>query len=119
MTADGQPVELDEQTANDVATLRRLNDEISERKDRVDELKAGLRDRLPAGRRYRFDGRDVLDLAEPGSQFDAAIARDVVPPELLAQISVPRPDAALAKKLLPAALYAYCCKPKAAAVKPL
>jgi len=58
-------------------------------------------------------------LGAPGRQFDAKLAEQHVPPELLAQISVPRPDADLARRILPAALYDQCCKPKAAAVKAL
>jgi hypothetical protein len=112
-------VELDEQTANDVARLKQLNDEIDERKKYADELKASLRDRLPAGHKYRYDGREVLDLAKPGKQFDQARAAAIIPQHLHAACSVVRFDADLAKKILPPALYAQCCTPKAPAVKPL
>lgn len=112
-------VDLDEQTANDVGRLATLNDEIDERTKARDEIKTRLRDNLPAGIVYRFGGRPVLDLAAPVDQFDGDLAAAVVPPALLAQISVSKPDAKLARRILPAALFVQCCKPKAAAVKAL
>jgi hypothetical protein len=78
-----------------------------------------LRERLAAGRKYTWQGREVLDLAEPGQQFDAKLAVAVIDPALLPQVSVIRVDADLCRRILPPNVYAACCKPKAAAVKTL
>lgn len=113
------PVVLDEQTANDVARLKQLSDQAAEIKQASDEIKARLREHLHPGHRYTFGGVEVLDLGKLGHQFDAGLAETVVPAELLPLISTSKPDAAKARKILPAELYARCCTLKQAAVKPL
>jgi uncharacterized protein YbjT (DUF2867 family) len=117
-TAD-EPVELDEQTAGDVARLAELNRQAVDLKEAAEEIKTRLRERLHVGRRYRYAGREVLDLGKIGSQFDATLAEMYVPDPLFDTICTPRPDKDKAERILPAELFAKCCKPKAAAVKPL
>lgn len=113
------PVDLDEQTATDVARLAQLTREIKERTEHADEIKARLRERLAAGRKYTWQGREVLDLGKTGVTFDAKLAAAVIDPALLPQVSVSKPDADLCRAILPPNVYAACCKPKAAAVKTL
>jgi hypothetical protein len=115
-TAD-EPVELDEQTAGDVARLAELTRQAAELLETAGEIKARLREKLHAGRTYRFAGVEVLTLGKIGSQFDATLAEMYVPDPLYAQICSPRPDPEKARRILPAELYAKCCKLKAAAVK--
>ena len=112
-------VELDEQTAGDVARLKAITDQIADLTALEKELKVQLRLRLPLGKSYSFGGRRVLELGDPAAQFDAAIAATIIPRELIPAVSLLKLDATLAKKILPPAVYAACCKPKAAAVKPL
>jgi hypothetical protein len=113
------PVELDEQTAGDVIRLAELNRQAADLKEAAEEIKTRLRERLHAGRRYRFAGVEVLDLGKIGSQFDATLAEMYVPDALYAQICTPRPNAGLAKRILPAELYAKCCTLRQPAVKTL
>jgi hypothetical protein len=116
MTTTAQS-ELDQQTARDVALLATLSDEIRDRTDQANEIKTRLR-ALGTGV-WRHGDVDVLDVAEPGLQFDPKLAATVIPPALHAVCSQTALHGPTAKKVLPAELYARCCTPKAAAVKTL
>lgn len=118
-TPANEPVDLDEQTAGDVARLADITRQIADLKEAAEVIKTGLRDRLAVGRRYRYAGVEVLDLGKIGSQFDATLAALHVPDALYTQICTPKPDAAKARRILPAELYAKCCTLRQPAVKTL
>ncbi len=109
--------DLGVQVANDVARLHQLNTEIKDRTEQADEIKTRLRP-LGAGT-WRHNGRDVLDIADPGLQFNAKLAADVIPAPLQPSCSVTVLHGPTAKKVLPADMYARCCTEKSAAVKTL
>lgn len=109
--------DLDAQVANDVARLHQLAEEIKDRSEQADEIKGRLR-QLGAGT-WRHDGRDVLDIAVPGLQFNVKLAAEIIPAPLQASCSQTVLHGPTAKKVLPADLYERCCTEKAAAVKTL
>ena len=110
-------IDLDADDAYDVARLAKLTQQMADLKETAEEIKARLRERLPLGHRFRWQGVEVLSLGKIGSTFDPALAATYVPDALYDQICTPRPDASKAKRILPPELYAKCCTLRQAAVK--
>lgn len=109
--------DLADLVADDVARLADIGQRIRDLTEQADEIKTRLRP-LGAGK-FRHDGRDVLQVGEAGEQFDPKLAAKLIPEALQPSCSKLKLDGPTAKQVLPPALYAQCCTPRAAAVKAL
>ncbi|MGH3800868.1 MAG: hypothetical protein ACRDTD_12155 [Pseudonocardiaceae bacterium] len=98
--------DLDPSLAATVRKLTDINTQIRDLGSEADALKAQLRQALALGE-HTVNGRPVVTISLT-RKFDTSLAAQVLPPELLALVTVPTVDRALAEKLLPPALYERC-----------
>lgn len=104
MTTRAHPVE---NITDQVTALTRDYRQLDLQKVMIEEQQAGIRTRirdlLDVGDRVDVDGRTVSVTAN--RRFDPKLAEKELPTELLAMCKVEKVDAALAKRVLPPALF--------------
>ena len=88
---------------------RDLTAQIAALGEELDEVKRRVRAVVPAGDTVDVDGKPVKVIAV--MRFNEQQALSVLPPSLIELCQTTKLDSAAAKKNLPPALYAECCKP--------
>jgi hypothetical protein len=101
---------LDGEYLNAALMLREIARRKKELSDREAECKRIIEKHLAVGERgVTVDGEEVVTVRAGARRFDAGLASEHLPKEVLAQITTLQVDAQRAKTILAPALFELCC----------
>jgi hypothetical protein len=101
---------LDGEYLNAALMLREIAKRKKELAEREAECKRIIEKHLAIGERgVTVDGEEVVTVRAGARRFDAGLASENLPKEVLAQITTMQVDAQRAKTILAPALYDLCC----------